>query len=120
MKTRSKRTYKNISNSTFFNDIVQTLKAQKLKSAFEIKSIQTRSLEHIFCFLSELLFRHLFAFSADKRRQPLLGARGKNHLIKIKFFDPYISKDDFLYVFSVFFVYNKDIQKINHHFLYSS
>ena len=34
MKMRSKRTYKNISNSTFFNDIVQTLKAQKSKSEF--------------------------------------------------------------------------------------
>lgn len=77
MKTRSKRTYKNISKSTYFNDIVQTLKAQKLKSAFEINSIKTRSLEHIFCFPSELQFRHRFTLSADKRRQPLLGARGK-------------------------------------------
>ena len=48
-----------------------------VKSAFEINSIQTRSFEHIFCFLTKLLFRQLFAFSADKRRQPLLGARGK-------------------------------------------
>ena len=120
MKTRSKRTYKNISKSTYFNDILQTLKTQKLKSTFEINLIQTRSLVHIFCFLAKHLFRYRFSLSADKRRQPLLGARGKNHLIKIKFFDSYISKDDFLYVFSVFFVYNKDIQKINHHFLYSS
>lgn len=82
MKTRSKRTYKNISKSTDFNDIVQTLKAQKSKSAFVINSIQTRSLEHIFCFLSELLVRHRFTLSADKRRQPLLGARGKSHLSK--------------------------------------
>lgn len=81
MKTRSKRTYKNISNSTYFNDIVQTLKAQKSKSAFEINSIQTRSLEHIFCFLAKLLFRHRFTLSADKRRQPLLGARGKSGFI---------------------------------------
>lgn len=85
MKTRSvspdanssKRTYKNISNSTYFNDIVQTLKTQKLKSAFEINLIQTRSLMHIFGFLTKLLFRYHFSFSADKRRQPLLGARGK-------------------------------------------
>ena len=77
MKTRSKRTYKNISNSTYFNDIVQTLKAQKSKSTFEINSFHTRSLEHIFYFLAKHLFRYLFAFSADKRRQPLWGARGK-------------------------------------------
>ena len=77
MKTRSKRTYKNISNSTFFNDIVQTLKAQKSKSTFEINSIQTRTLEHIFCFLAKLLFRHRITLRADLRRQPLLGARGK-------------------------------------------
>lgn len=78
MKTRSKRTYKNISNSTFFNDIVQTLKAQKSKSVFAINLLQTRSLEHIFCFLAKLLFRHRFALRADLRRQPLLGARGKS------------------------------------------
>lgn len=78
---RSKRTYKNISNSTYFNDIVQTLKAQKSKSALKFNSIKTRSLEHIFCFLSELLFRHRFTLSADLRRQPLLGARGKRKLI---------------------------------------
>ena len=53
---RSKRTYKNISNSTYFNDIVQTLKAQKSKSAFEINLLQIRSIEHIFCFLAKPLF----------------------------------------------------------------
>ena len=77
MKTRSKRTYKNISKSTYFNDIVQTLKAQKSKSALIFNSIEIRSLEHIFCFLLELMFRHRFTLSADLRRQPLLGARGK-------------------------------------------
>lgn len=82
---RSKRTYKNISNSTYFNDIVQTLKAQKSKSALKFNSIKTRSLEHIFCFLSELLFRHRFTLSADLRRQPLLGARGKITLLKSSF-----------------------------------
>ena len=81
MKTRSKRTYKNISNSTYFNDIEQTLKTQKSKSAFEIKLLQTRSLEHIFCFLAKLLFRHRFALSADKRRQPLWGHGGKQVLL---------------------------------------
>ena len=78
MKTCSKRTYKNISKSTYFNDIIKTLKAQKLKSAFEINLLQTRSLEHIFCYLLNLLFRHSFCLSADKRRQPLWGHGGKS------------------------------------------
>lgn len=54
-----------------------------VKSAFEINSIQTRSFEHIFCFLTKLLFRQLFAFSADKRRQPLLGGTGEMEKINI-------------------------------------
>lgn len=82
MKTRSKRTYINICHSKVFNTIQTMSKSQNPQCTFEINYVQTSSLKHIFCFLSKHLFRHRFALSADKRRKPLLGARGKSHLSK--------------------------------------
>ena len=82
MKTRSKRTYINICQSKVFNTIQTMSKSQNPQSTFEINYFQTRSLEHIFCFLSKHLLWHRFALSADKRRKPLLGARGDYSLEK--------------------------------------
>lgn len=55
-------------------------KLQNMQSIFEFKRQNICSLEHIFCFLSELLFRHRFTLSVDLRRKPLLGARGKFYI----------------------------------------
>ena len=77
MKTRSKRTYINICQSKVFNTIQTMSKSQNPQSTFENISSNTCSLEHIFLFLAKLQFPNRFTLRADKRRQPLLGARGE-------------------------------------------
>ena len=59
------------------NCLAVALKTQKSKSAFEINLPQTRSLEHIFCFLTKLLFLYCFTLRTDLRRKPFFGHGGK-------------------------------------------